>query len=428
MSPTESASTRGQRLRAGVLPAPGPLRTLTKATLANTVGNGLYYTVEVLFFARSVGIPVHRVALGLGVAAVFGLLVSIPVGHLSDRWDPRFVVAAGTVGQGVVMATFVLAHSFLPFLLLNVVSGALQGPTGAGRSVVIGRMGEGEGRVQVLAYQRAVTNLGMSVGIALSGVGLAIDTRAAYVTMVLANAVTFFVAAGFVLRLPALPARPVEPGGRRAPMTVVLRDRRYLSAAVLNGLFSVHFVIQSVALPLWVVEDTRAPRWWVSVLLVVNTLMVIALQVRASRGSGDVARAARVYRRAGLLVALACVLYGAAHGLDPIVASAVLVLAMVAHSLGEILSSGASWGLGYGLAREDLLGQYQGAYSLGRSLSGIVGPSLVTALAIGAGRLGWLVLAGGFAVLGTAFTPLVTGATRDRAMTPRTSSAAEAAD
>ncbi len=403
--------------RAG-LPEPGPLRTLTKATLANTLGNGLYYTVEVLFFVRSVGIPIHRVAFGLGVAAVFGLLVSIPAGHLSDRRDPRFVVATSAAGLGVVTATFTLVHSFIPFLLLNVVAGALSGASGASRAVLMGRLGEGEGRVQTLAYQRAVTNLGMSVGIALSGVGLALDTRTAYVVMVLGNALTFVVAAGFILRLPSMPPRPVEAGRGRAPMTVVLRDGRYLAAAVLNGLFSVHFVIQSVALPLWVVEDTHAPRWWVSVLLVVNTVLVITLQVRASRGSGDVVRAARVYRRAGLLVALACALYALAHGLGTVVASAVLVLAMIAHTLGEVLGSGAAWGVGYGLAREDLMGQYQGAYSLGRSVSGIVGPSLVTALAIGLGREGWLILAGGFVVLGSAFTPLVTRAVRAGAATP----------
>ncbi|OYV60469.1 MAG: hypothetical protein B7Z69_04030 [Actinobacteria bacterium 21-73-9] len=414
MTGDDRGSTRRERLRRNTLPEPGPLRALTKATFANTIGNGLYYTVEVLFFARSVGIPVHRVALGLGLAAVSGLLVAIPAGHLSDRWDPRFVVAVATAGQGIVMATFTLVHSFPPFLLLNLVAGALSGATGAGRSVVVGRLGEGENRVHVLAYQRAVTNVGMSVGIALSGVGLALDTRSAYVAMVLGNAVTFLVAAGYVLRLPAMPAHPIVAGQRRAPMTVVLRDGRYLSAAVLNGLFSVHFVIQSVALPLWILEDTNAPRWWVSVLLVENTVMVIALQVRASRGSADVVRAARVYRGSGLLVAVACVLYALAHGLDAVVASAVLVLAMVAHTLGEVLSSGASWGIRYGLAREELMGQYQGAFSLGRSVSGIVGPSLVTALAIGLGRAGWFILAGGFVVIGAAFTPLVAHAPRGR--------------
>jgi MFS family permease len=407
VSSSDSASTpRASFLRAA-LPEPGPLRTLTKATLANTIGNGLYYTVEVIFFTRSVGLSVHRVALGLGISAVAGLLISIPAGHQADRWDPRLIVASAVAGEGVIMACFTLVHSFWPFLLLGIASGVFAGAGGAARSVVMGRFGEGEERVRVRAYQRAVTNVGMSLGIVLSGVGLAIDTRGAYVAMVLGNALTFFVAAYFVLRLPPMPAAPPEPGQRRAPMTVVLRDRRYLTASVLNGLFAMHFVLQSVGLPLWVVYHTRAPRWWVAVLLIINTIMVIALQVRLSRGSGDVAQAAKLFRRSGFLVAVACVLYSLAAGVDPVVACTVLILAMVAHTGGELLSSGASWGIGYGMAREDLQGQYQGAFSLGWGLSNIIGPSLVVATAISMGRWGWLILGVGFLLVGSAFTPLV---------------------
>ena len=407
MSSRDSLSTRKGGLLRAALPEPGPIRTLTKATLANTVGNGLYYTVEVIFFTRSVGLSVHRVALGLGVAAVAGLVVSIPAGHQADRWDPRFIVATAVAGEGVTMACFTLVHSFMPFLVLGVVGGAFAGAGGAARSVIIGRFGEGEARVRVRAYQRAVTNLGMSLGIVLSGVGLAIDTRSAYVAMVLGNAVTFLVAAYFVLRLPPMSALAPPEGERREPMTVVLRDRRYLLASLLNGLFAVHFVIQSVGLPLWVVDHTRAPRWWVAVLLVINTIMVITLQVRTSRGSGDVVQAARVFRRSGLLIAVACVLYSLASGIDPVFACTVLVLAMVAHTFGELYSSGASWGIGYGLAREDLQGQYQGAFSLGWGISGIIGPSLIVATAISLGRVGWFILGGGFLIVGALFTPIV---------------------
>ncbi|HEY1825545.1 MAG TPA: MFS transporter [Acidimicrobiales bacterium] len=411
-------STRPKRLMRAAIPEPGPLRTLTKATLANTVGNGLYYTVEVIFFTRSVGLSVHRVALGLGVAAIAGLLVSVPAGHLSDRWDPRFIVAAGAAGEGVIMGCFTLVHSFVAFLLLNIVGGVCGGSSGASRSVLLGRFGQGEDRVRIRAYQRAVTNLGMSVGIALSGVGLALDTRSAYVAMVLGNAVTFFAAAAYVLRLPVMAPLPLLEGQRREPMTVVLRDRRYLLASLLNGLFAIHFIIQSVGLPLWIVYHTRAPRWWVSVLLIINTMMVITLQVRTSRGSGDVVRAAQTFLRSGVMVAVACVLYSFAAGVDPVVACVVLVLAMVAHTLGELYSSGASWGIGYGLARQDLQGQYQGAFSLGWGISGVIGPSIVAATAISLGRVGWFILAGGFLVVGAAFRPLVASyersATRDR--------------
>lgn len=39
----------------------------------------------VLFFTRSVGLPLAQVALGMGIAAFVGMLAGIPVGHLADR-------------------------------------------------------------------------------------------------------------------------------------------------------------------------------------------------------------------------------------------------------------------------------------------------------------------------------------------------------
>ncbi len=394
------------RLRRAAVPASGPVRTLTKSTLTNSIGGGLYYTLEVIFFTRSVGLPVHLVALGLGIAAVCGLVVSIPAGHLCDRRDPRFVGAAAVAGEGVAMALFALVHAFAPFLLLNMLAGAMAGTSSPARSVILGRFGQGEERVRVRAYQRAVTNFGMSIGIALSGVGLALDTRTAYLAMVLGNAVTFMIAAGYILRLPRQSPQKPLPSARREPPSVVLGDRRYLLASLLNGLFEMHFIIQSVALPLWVIGRTTAPHCWVSVLLLINTTMVITLQVRLSRGSGSVPHAARAYRYAGLFLGVACVLYALTSKIDLVVACALLVVAIASHTIGELLGSAASWGISYGMAREELMGQYQGAFALGRRLTRVIGPSLVTILAISEGRAGWIALAALFVVTGAAFTPL----------------------
>jgi|GEM_PF-4170383 len=87
----DPVTTRRERLRRAALPDPGPLRTPTKSILANTIGNGLYCTVEVIFFTRSVELSVHEVALGLGIAAAAGRLVSIPAGHETDRFDPWII-------------------------------------------------------------------------------------------------------------------------------------------------------------------------------------------------------------------------------------------------------------------------------------------------------------------------------------------------
>ena len=398
------------------IPPPGPLRTLTKGTLANTIGNGLFYTIEVIFFTRSVGLSTHEVGVGLAIAAAAGLLFAVPAGHLADRWGPRELTAAASVGEGVTMAAFTQIHSFAGFVVVSVIAGIISNAGGSTRGAMMSRFGVGDERVQIRAFQRAVTNFGISIGMVFSGVALAYDTRDAYLAMVLGNAVTFFVAAYYTMQLPAMPALPREEGERREPMTVVLRDHRFLLASGLNGLFWIHFTVQSVGLPLWIVDHTNAPRWWVAALLMVNTSMVILLQVRFSRGSGDVTAAARAFRRSGVLIGVGFLFYAAAEGTSEWVACAVLVIGVVFHTLGELYSSGASWGIGFGMAREHLQGQYQGAYSLGRSLSGIVAPIIVIATAISLGRDGWVILAASFVLIGAAFPPLVRSYTRAEAL------------
>ena len=400
-------SSRGARWWRAAMPGAGPVRTLSAATFVNALGNGVYFMIEVIFFTRSVGLAVHLVALGLGLSALIGLVVAVPTGHAADRMDPRFLLAGALFLAGLVMASFTLVHSFGWFLALAILGAVANSASTGPRAAMMARLGAGEERMRILAYQRAVANFGMGLGVIFTGVGLAVDTRSAYVVMVLGNALTFAVSALVILRLPAMPAASTSDGARREPMSVVLRDWRYLSATLLHGVFAIHVVVMSVALPLWVLADTRAPRWWVSVLLFVNTSMVVAFQIRLSRGSSDVVRAARTFRGAGLLVGLSCVLYGLSRGLGPVPASVLLVAGMVVQSLGELAGVGALWGLGYGLARQDLQGQYQGAFGLGRGIAQVLGPSLVTATAIALGLTGWLILAGMFALSGAAGPALI---------------------
>jgi predicted MFS family arabinose efflux permease len=70
------------------------------------------------------------------------------------------------------------------------------------RMATIAKFGAGEERVQILAYARAVTNLGIGLGSVFAGVALAVNTRSGYVTMLLLDSVTFFRVALVWRRLP----------------------------------------------------------------------------------------------------------------------------------------------------------------------------------------------------------------------------------
>ena len=172
---------------------------------------------------------------------------------------------------------------------------------------------------------------------------------------------------------------------------------------------SLHFVLQNVAIPLWVVQETKAPRWWVAVIMLVNTVAVILFQVRASKGSGDVRAGAKMFARGGYFVAAACLLYAISSGVSAIFACVLLVIAMLVHVAGELVGSAGSWSIGFGLADEKHQGQYQGVFSLGWGLGGAFGPTLVTALAIGMGKIGWVILAFIFLSTGLSMRRLVTG-------------------
>ncbi|OYV65965.1 MAG: hypothetical protein B7X07_01065 [Actinobacteria bacterium 21-64-8] len=407
MSGGEVTTTSFGRRFASNLPTPGPLRTLMKATLVNTVGNGLFYTVEVIFFTRSVGLSTHDVALGLGIAAAVAILANVPIGHLADRRGPRELGALFLVLEGCAMGAFVLVHSFTQFLAVAVAGQLCASASSTLRVVTMSRFGEGEARVRVRALQRAVSNVGMAVGTLLAGVALAFDTRSAYVAMVLGNAITFVFGAFFVMKLPPMPPRRLDDAAHPPSRFVALRDRRFLLATALNGLFSIHFMIQSVGLPLWILEFTSAPRWTVALLLIINTTLIVLFQVRASKGTGNVAVAARAYQRSGVLIALACVFYALAHATSIAVAMVALIVGMLFHSLGELYSSAASWGIAFGMASEELQGQYQGLYSMGMGLSRVIGPLIVTSTAIAMGRNGWLLLAAFFLLVGSAYPALV---------------------
>ncbi len=417
MSSTESSPSRRERLKRATIPAPGPIRTLTKVTLTNTIGNGLFTTIEAIFFTRSVGLTNHQVALGLGLAAALGLLVNIPAGHLADRRGPRELIVIFLILQGASMAAFALVHSFVGFVAVAIASSLFRSAGGSASMALVSRFGAGEERVRIRAFQRSVSNLGMSLGMGIAAVALALDTRAAYVAMVLGNAATYLGAAVFVMQFPAMP--PIAPtgGGSGGSRLVALRDRHFLIVTALTGCMSIQFAIQNIGVPLWIVQYTHAPRWWVAVVFLVNTTSVILLQVRFTKGTGDLEYAARAFRRSGLFIAVACVLYASAQGVNATLACAILVVATMVDVVGELLGSAAGWAIGFGMAVEGLQGQYQGVYSMGFGIAGIFGPLLVTSTALSLGRPGWLILGVMFIATGAAYPPLIRSHLKERART-----------
>lgn len=391
-----------------LLPDPGPLRALTAVTLVNTVGQGLWVTSSALYLTQVVGLSPAQYGLGLTAASLVCVVASTPMGYLADRRGPRGVQLTAYLLLAVLTAGMLLVASFPAFVVLSAVTALADAAARGARGALIAGALPAERRVRGRAYLRATTNVGISLGAALAGLAIAADSPTAYRLMIVGNVVSFLGAALLGTRLPVVP--PVAATG--GPRLVALRDRPYLAFVALDGLLAMHFDILNVVLPLWIAARTDAPHWLIAVLLLVNTSMVVLLQVRAARGTEGLDGAARAARTAGLFVAAACLLFAASAGVPGWAAAAVLVVGALVHVIGELRQSAAGWGISFGLAPDGAQGQYQATYSMGAQFGRMLAPALLTWLALSHGVLGWAVMAVLFALVGAAIPYAVAWARR----------------
>jgi MFS family permease len=389
-----------------LIPADRTIRIMSLSSLINTFGNGLFMTIEVVYFTQIVGISVAKLAIALSIAGGVSMLFSIPAGHLADRIGPRDTAAIAYVVEGIATFALLFTRNYSAFLVLNILVG-ITGTIGQTlRMATIAKIGNPEDKIKTRAFIRSVVNLGIGLGTLCAGVALHLNTATSYQVMLAIDAVTFLIAAYIFHKLPFV----APTVNRSEPISfIALKDRRFLGATALNSVMSLHFVLQNVAIPLWIIRETNAPRWWISVVMVVNTVAVILFQMRASKGSGDLNQGAKLYMRAGFAIAISCILYAFSARIPTVAACSLLILAMMVHVFGELIGSAGSWSIGFGLAQQEHQGQYQGVYSLSWGLGGTLGPAFVTALAIGLGRSGWMILAALFAMNGVLMHKLVTG-------------------
>jgi MFS family permease len=402
-------ATVAERVRV-VLPPAGPLRRYALVSLVDATGTGMFLTVGVLFFTRFAGLAVGSVALGLSLAGLAAMIGAVPLGSLGDRFGHRRVWVLVTAVQAAGYAAYPFVRTFPEFVALATVASLAEVGGSPLRAGYLSRIAGQEQRVRARAYNQAVSSAGWALGALGAGVALGVGTRAAYVSLVLADAASFAIAAVILVTLPAAPparslpvgpaaAGPADAGSgpssrqsRAARPRPVLGDPRYLTVCVLNGLLMTYGALFTVGLPLWIVRRTHAPAWTVAGTFLVSTVMVVTLQVRASRGTDTVHGAARGVRKSGALLLAACLVFASARGLPAPGVIIVLGAGSVLLTLGEMLQLAGGWSLSYGLAPEDRQGEYLGAFAMGTRIYDSLGPILVASVILGLGQLGWALL------------------------------------
>ena len=395
-----------------LLPRTGPPRLLAAATLVNMTGYGIYLTAGVLYLTRAVHLPATQVGLGLSVAGALSLVAGLPAGHLADRIGARSVYTSTLIIGAVAMAGLCLTRGFWAFLAFATLGSIAQTAGPAARSPLVQEYG-GERPAEFRGYLRSVTNLGIAVGALLAGWGVQLDTRNAYVLLIAGSALSYAATATLVLFLPHVPTHPSGAG----PRWIALRDRPYLVLTLLDGVMAIQYRVLTTALPLWLLTRTAAPHWSVSAAMLINTAIVVFLQVRVGRGVDTPSAGAAAFRRSGFAFLASCGLLSLLAGLPGWVAVALLVVAVAVHTIGEIWQAAGGFELSFALAPPHAVGQYQGLFGMGLGLGTTIAPALLIALCIEWGAPGWWVVGVLFAVTGLAVPAATRWAERTRPVT-----------
>ncbi|MGW2873162.1 MFS transporter [Kitasatospora sp. NPDC001225] len=400
---------RGNGLIAQLRRPPGgrDARIMLLAQCVDRTGTGVWAAASVLYFTYVCGMDARQLGLLLGVGAVAGIAGSPLAGRAAERVPVRWLLIGchllrlGAMGLLLVVDDFA---ALLPVVALI----CLAERAAKTLEMLFATRVAGERRATYQALFRSVANAGYALGAGVAAIGLAVGTTAAYRVLILANGLSYVLAAVLVWRTREPSGRGLvaakageAPAGAAAAAPSPWRDRGYLRFVLLDMPLNLDDSVLNVGLPLWLVHHTGAPHAVVPVFLVLNTVLVVLLQLRVSAWAEGALGAAAAVRWYGVTVLGGCLLIALATGAGPVLASVALLAAAMLITLAELLRSVSSWELAVVLAPPGAQASYLGVAGMSQSVQKSVGPLLLTGVVTAAGPVGWLGLGAATVGLGT---------------------------
>ncbi|MGW0756594.1 MFS transporter [Streptomyces sp. NPDC002814] len=369
--------------------------------LVDRIGSGLWASVSVLYFTYVSGLSVAEVGTLVAVAGAIGIAGAPLGGRIADRFPLTRVLIAVQLLRAVASLALLTTHDYALLLAFSAV-----GSLGDRASSVLTRLYAarvaGADRVRYQAVHRTVANAGWALGGLAAAAALAVGTTTAYQWLLIGDVLSFVASALLTLRCgePPSPCRTVITSKDPAPPTERVnpwRDRTYLAYVATETLLSLHDAVFKVGLPLWIAHASNVPHGLVPLLLVLNNVMVVALQVPLARFGTTTAAARALLKPLSAAFALGGVTLALAATGATLTATLLLIASAVAFTVAEMLHAAVSWELSLALAPDTAQGAYLGVHGLAQSTQRSVGPLAVTA-AIATGPAGWIAFGAGIAL------------------------------
>lgn len=402
------------------LPA-GPARRLVLATFIDWSGTGVWISTSTVLMVKVVHLHPTQVGFGLTAGGLLGLAAVWPVTTATRRLGARPVAITVQLLRGLFALSFLAVHSAAAFYLAAALVAIVDRPATSVNQVLVSRYVPQEQRTATLAVMHVASNAGLMIGALLASAALLVPSRASLDAVVLANSLSFFVAAWQVRRASARQgaAEAAKAGTNATAASARWLTWRYLLATLGCAALALLFPLFNVEIPLWLTTRTTVPPVTVSVLFMLNTFLVVVFQSRLTRWATGIRNGARAAAVAGLCIVCCCGVLAALPGLVVWVAAAGFGIAALLLTLAEMNTGSAAWTLSFGMSPPEHTTRSLAFFNTGQAAAFVLGPALCTSVVAWAGRGGFAILA---AIVAVGAAAVMLGA-RGRAVPPETAPA-----
>src|SRR5918997_537548 len=258
------------------------------AMLAFRFGQGLYYPFSTIHFHNVVGIPLSLVGAGLGSLAAASVVSGLASGPLSDRYGRKPLMLASLSGTAAAFCAFAFVEGFAAYLAVSVAAGLI-GPTmfDAARNAMVADVTQSGRRSRAYGLVRVGGNVGWAAGPMVAGlVAASAGSEGIYRTLFLsASALTalMMLVLALVVRESLPEAKGSAPGVSGASgLRAALTDGPFLALLAAGVLLYYVFTQDWQALPIYAKNFLGIPDGRIGLFLGANGLMVILLQLPVS--------------------------------------------------------------------------------------------------------------------------------------------------
>jgi len=375
------------------LPHLGGAGSFVIATFIDFLGTGLFLPFSLLYFNRVVGLPLSTIGLALSIATMITVPMVPVTGTLVDRFGAKRVVLTSQILQGTGFLGYLLVQNAAMLVGMALLVAVGQSLFWSAYFTLVAVIAAPHERDRWYGLAAATRNAGLGVGGLLAGVVVGANGIIGYHFVVVANGLSFFLAAGLLLFGARVPA-PLRSSRTQSPSyRLVLRDRPFLFLVAANAIFALCSTLLTIGVPVYVAVALRAPLWMIGALIALSTALIAALQT-------VVVRLLEPYRRTRALV-LTGFLWCAWCGL--LALALVVPLALLfpflfvvtcVYALAELIHDPTSNALAAEAGPDSLRGRYLALFQLSWSIATILAPGLFTLLFTVHPVLPWLVMAG----------------------------------